>query len=47
MSTVWAFDGIENMHDVHRDKDGMKRFCESFKEQAMKINKFGKKKMLP
>ena len=47
MSTVWAFDGIENMHDVHEDKDGMKRFCESFKKQAMKINKFGKKKMLP
>ena len=47
MSTVWAFDGIENMHDVHRDKYGMKRFCVSFKEQAMKINKFGKKKMLP
>ena len=31
------------MHDVYRDEDCMKKFCESLREQAMRIIKFEKK----
>ena len=27
MSTISSFRSIENKHDVHRDKDFMKKFC--------------------
>ena len=32
MSTIWAFNAIENNHYVYRGKDCMKKFCESLKE---------------
>ena len=38
MSAIWAFDGIEDQHHVCKSEDCMKKFYESSKEQAMKIN---------
>ena len=29
MSTISSFNGIENKHDIYRDKDCMKKHCES------------------
>ena len=29
MSTIWAFDHIENKHILYRREDCMKKFCES------------------
>ena len=46
MSTIWAFDHIENKHTLHWGKDCMKRFCESLREHAGNIIDFEKKKML-
>ena len=43
MSTISSFKSIENKHDVCRDKDCMKTFCESLREYAMKIVSFKKK----
>ena len=34
----------ENKHNLYREKDCMKRFCESLREHAMKIINFKKKK---
>ena len=45
MSTMSSFKDIENKHHVYRGKDCMKKFCESFREYAMKIINFKKKKM--
>ena len=45
MSTISSFRSIENKHDVYRGKDCMKKFCESLREDAMKIINFKKKKM--
>ena len=28
-----SFKDIENKHDIYRDKDYMKKFCESLREQ--------------
>ena len=39
-----SFREIENKHDVYRDKDYMKKFCEFLREQAMKTNDIKKKK---
>ena len=39
MSTISSIKIIENKHDVYRDKDYMKNFCESLREYAMKILK--------
>ena len=47
MSTIWAFDGIENKHDVYQRYNCMKRFCKSLKEHVVKISNFGKKKIIP
>ena len=47
MSTVWAFDGIENKHDVFKGEDFMKKFCESLREHSVKVINFGKTKMIP
>ena len=47
MSTIWAFDGIENKHDVYQRDNCMKRFCKSLKEHVVKISNFGKKKIIP
>ena len=44
MSKILSFKNIENNHDVYRDKDCMKQFCESLREYAMKITNFKKKK---
>ena len=46
MSTVWAFDHIENKYILYREKDCMKMFCESLREHAKNITDFEKKKML-
>ena len=40
MSTISSFESIENSCDVSRGKDCMKKFFESFREQAMKIINF-------
>ena len=45
MSRISSFRSIENKHDVYRDKDCMKKFCESIKEHARKIINFKKKKI--
>ena len=48
MSTVWAFNSIENRHTLHRGKDCMKKFCSSLREQhAKNIIDFENKNMLP
>ena len=44
MSTISSFKSIVNKHDVYRGKDCMKRFCESLRDDAMKIIVFTKKK---
>ena len=31
MSTVWAFDNVENRHGLYREKDCMKKFCSSLR----------------
>ena len=40
MSTISSFKIIENKHDVHRGKAYMKKFCEFWKEHAMKVINF-------
>ena len=37
LPTISSFRSIENKHDVYRGKDCMKKFCESLRENAMKI----------
>ena len=32
MSTIWAFNDIENKQDVYRGEDCIKKFCESLRE---------------
>ena len=46
MSTVSSFRSIENIHDVYRAKDCMKKFCEFLREHTMKIIHFLKKMKL-
>ena len=38
---------MENKHDVYRDEDCMKKFCEFLREHTMEIINFEKKKMIP
>ena len=45
ISTIWSFKSIENKHDIYRDKDCMKKFWESLREQAIAIINFKNKKM--
>ena len=45
MSTILSFKSIEDKQDVYRNKDYMKKFCEFFREHAMKIINLKKKKM--
>ena len=40
MSTIWAFDHIENKHTLYRGKDYMKKFCTSLRERAKNIIHF-------
>ena len=44
MSIISSFRSIKNKHDVYGGKDCMKKFCEFFREHAMKIINFKKKK---
>ena len=44
ISTITSFKSIENKHDVYKDKDCMKVFCESLRGHAMKMINFKKKK---
>ena len=45
MYVISSFKDIENKPDVSRGKDGMKKFCESLREHAMKIINFKNKRM--
>ena len=45
MSTIWAFDSVENKHTFYRGKDCMKKFCTYFFKRICKIcNWFWKEK---
>ena len=44
MSTIYAFDRIENKHTLNRGKDCMKKFCTSLREHAKNLIDFVKKK---
>ena len=44
MSTIWTFDGKENKYDVYRRMFHETVFCESLREDAIKIINFEKKK---
>ena len=46
MSKISSFKSIENKDDVHRSKDCLKKFCESLREQAMKIINFKKNEVI-
>ena len=46
MSTIWAFDSIEYKHTLYREKNCLKKFCTSLRENIKNITDFGKKKML-
>ena len=46
MSTIQAFDGIQNKHDVYRGEDCMEKFHESLREHAVKVVNFEKKEMI-
>ena len=46
MSTIWAFDNIENKHNLYRREDCMEMFCTSLKKHARIVIDFEKKKML-
>ena len=43
MSTIWAFDNIENKHTIICRKYCMKKFCESLREHGKYIIDFEKK----
>ena len=47
MSTLWAFDNMENKNTLNLGKDCMKKFCEYLRKHAKNIIDFEKKKMLP
>ena len=44
MYTISSFKSIGNKHKVYREKDCLKKFCESFREDLMKTINFNKKK---
>ena len=46
MSTIWAFDNIENKHTLYCGEDCMKKICDSLGEHAAYVISFKKKKML-
>ena len=45
MPKISSFISIKHKHNVYRDKDCMKKYCESLREYAMKIINFKTKKM--
>ena len=47
MSTIWAFDNIENNHTLCRGEYCMKKFCTFLRELATNVINYEKKKMLP
>ena len=40
------FDGIKNKHNVYRDKNCIKKFCEYLREYAMEIINFERQKTM-
>ena len=44
LSTIQLFKNTKNKQDVYRSKDYMKKFCKYFRDHAMKIVNFKKKK---
>ena len=46
MSIITLFRILEDKHDVNRVKNCSKHFCESLREQSIKIMNFKKKKKL-
>ena len=44
LSTISSFRSIENKHDVYREKDCIRKFCEFLREHAMKLINIKKKK---
>ena len=42
ISTIWAFDNIENSHTLYRGEDYMKKFCTSLREHAINVINFEK-----
>ena len=47
MSTILAFDHIENKHTLYHGKDCMKKFCQSLREHKKIIIDFEKRRILP
>ena len=46
MSTIRAFDQIENKYSLYREENCMKKFCSSLREHARNVISFGEN-MLP
>ena len=46
MSTIWAFEHIENKHTLYSRKDCIKKFRSSLRKHATNILDFEKKKIL-
>ena len=44
ISTIWAFNNIENKHTLYSGEDCMKKFSSSLREHAKNIIHFEKKK---
>ena len=44
LSAISSFRSIENKHDVYREKDCIRKFCEFLREHAMKIINIKKRK---
>ena len=47
MSTIWTFGSKENQHGLYNVEDCVKKFCQSLREQMVKIIHFKKVKMMP
>ena len=47
MSTILAFDNIENRHSLYRGEDCMKKLCSFLREHSTNVINYEKKKMLP
>ena len=43
MSTIWAFDNIENKYTLYCGEDCLKKFCTSLREHATNIINFDKR----
>ena len=44
MSTIWAFENIENKHTLYHGKDCMKKVCTSLREHATNVINFERRK---